>query len=238
LESWSRRGDPREFIEPFSIQPGERVILLLRVSTTDQGKSGNLAGQRLHLVQEVEKRGGIVVQVVEEEWSGKGKTWLDKLTAVANLARQHNAIILAATADRLIRSTWFRSNHKVLSKAQAQRTDLLELEDALRGVKVMTYLHPDATPAECKSLLTRWGQEAKGKRGGRPVKVEPKPTGAVKRRRLDMLPRVLELHGDGLGYGAIAERLGLPRTTVERWVQSHTRRGGVPFSEDALSADE
>jgi hypothetical protein len=221
LEDWIRKGDASAYIECFHVQPGDRFIVLARVSTHEQGRNDNLQGQTFNLPREVEALGGVVIAVEEHGWSGKVGQWLRKLTAIAKLAQQRDAIILAATTDRLIRSFWFRSNHMVLSQAQAQRQDLIELHEAADGVRLMTFLDPDASPAECKSLLTKWGQEAKGKRGGRPVKAEPKSAGSVKQRRLALLPRVLQLHAERLGYGAIAARLGLPKTTVQRWVKGH-----------------
>jgi hypothetical protein len=189
-----RKGNAADFISPFHVEPGDKFVLLCRVSTSDQTKHGSLLGQRTHLTQAVEERGGIVVEVQSFEWSGRGITWLKELTQVAESTRPHDAQILAATTDRFLRGFWFKGNNPILWEAQAQTPELQDLQDATRGVPLMTYLHPDATPAECKSLLTTWGQAATGRAGGRPRDL---PAGYRQERKERWLETVHKLHREG-----------------------------------------
>jgi hypothetical protein len=39
IHSWSRRGDAAPFVAPFHVNPGDRFVLLLRVSSCAQGHS-------------------------------------------------------------------------------------------------------------------------------------------------------------------------------------------------------
>jgi hypothetical protein len=168
-----------------------------------------------------------VVGVIEHKWSGHGRLWHRKLTALAELALQHGATPLAATVDRFVRSKWFKSDHPVLCKSQAQRQDLLDLHDALHGVRVMPSLDPDASAEECRSLLIKWGQSSKGHTRGRPQRPQP---GHRQQRRDLYLQRVLRMHGWGLSCRRIARYLRreegviLTPETVWKWVQEATQK--------------
>lgn len=55
------------------------------------------------------------------------------------------------------------------------------------------------------------------------------------REKAVLKPRALELHGEGLAPARIAERLGLPSSTVSEWLRQEgigpvprTRRGRTP----------
>lgn len=211
-----RKGCAADVNEQFAIKPGDKVVLLARVSSHEQGKAGNLVGQETHLPQAVEAAGGVVVDVVSVEWSGRGREWWDHLWAAAEVARKHGAILLAATTDRLIRHSLYRSDHPDKCRMQATEDDLRELAAATRGVRVMTFLHPDATPEECRSLLIRWGRDVKGNKGGRPPKEDRGP-GWKKRRRERLRPQVLAMKGT-MSMGEIAEALGVHKGTIQTWL--------------------
>jgi hypothetical protein len=179
-EHWDRwflgRGDARRVISPFGVRP--RFVVLSRVSTSDQRKKRNLASQR-KLKTIVERLGATVVDVKEHEWSGRDPEWDFKLREAADLAREHRATLLAFATDRFKRHRHFRANHPTWSKAQASETDLHELEVAVGNydrvpgdagyVELMTYMEPNATPAELRRVRSEWGQETKGDVGGRPT---------------------------------------------------------------------
>jgi hypothetical protein len=226
LPNPSERADASPFVLPFHVEPGQRFLLLCRVSSTDQGRRDNLRAQRLFLTRAVEESGGIVCAGLEFEWSGRGPQWHRKLAMAARFARRLGATLLADTVDRLVRSQRFRSDDPVLCKEQAQRQDLLDLEGALHGVKVMTFLDPNASAEECRSLLIRWGQSSKGHTGGRPQRPQP---GHRQRRRDLYLQRVLRMHGWGLSCRRITrylrreEGVVLTPKTVWQWVQEAAR---------------
>jgi hypothetical protein len=156
------------------------------------GPRRHLLGQQIGLRASVEARGGEVVATLNHVGPGRGPAWLRDMAAAADRARRHCTILLAATTDRFIRSPWFHSDDSELCLAQARAIDL---RDAVGYVALMTLLDPDASPGDCRSLLTRWGQEAKGRSGGRPRSGHrpgrPPNTDARKAR---LMPLVLALH--------------------------------------------
>jgi hypothetical protein len=220
---WPAAGNARRHIASFQVNPGDRFVLLCRVSSHQQGRRGNLVAQETNLREAVESHGGIVVAVKAYEWSGKGPKWFEYLNEAALSAQRHDAILLAATTDRFIRSEWYRSDSERFWRAQAQHHELYDLRDCTRGVPLMTYLDPNTPPGECRALLTQWGQAAKGK-GGRPRKADREP-GYAKRRRETYTPMALQRRAQGGSWRAIAAEVsrddGAPVThvTISKWVK-------------------
>jgi DNA-binding NarL/FixJ family response regulator len=91
------------------------------------------------------------------------------------------------------------------------------------GLRLMTYLPPDATPAQCEGLLKRWGQAAKGNKGmsGRAVrkKAAAERGEYEKPKRKARLPELKRLRGLGLGAKRIAKELGESVGTVKTWLR-------------------
>jgi hypothetical protein len=158
-----------------------------------------------------------VVGVVTHIGSGRDPLWLEK---AAIDARKLGATLLAATTDRFIRNCHYRSDHKKLWKAQAttNERELLALSTNDCGVSLMTFLDPDATPEECRSLLTRWGKEASEKNQGRP------PKRNRERYRKQWSPRVMKLHEEGMSLSKIARRIfeesgsRISHTAIRDWI--------------------
>jgi hypothetical protein len=223
------------YIEPIdNMKPGDRAFAVLRVSSTEQGKAGNLIGQRVNLPRAVEARGGVVVGSWELEWSGHGTEWEYLLVGVGDQARECGAnIVVLADPTRVCRSRHFRADSAYFRQAQANEHDIAAAVNAinrLNDLRVMTVLHPDATNEEGRLLLSRWAQQAKDHKGGRPRKPDRAP-GWRERRRDEMLPKVLELHHQGLNFSRIAERVNEEsrgRYTVTRYtVRDWLREAGV-----------
>ena len=206
---WTRKGAAVKYILPFRVRPGDKFVILCRVSSRQQGLNRNPQAQAAKLREAVETGGGVVIAILHCEWSGRGSVWFDVLLpAMAEFARGQGAVLLAATTDRFARSEWFRAGHTRLWRAQAQEQDLRRLRARTGGVPLMTYLHPDASPEECQSLRIKWAQRVKNKKGGRPRSLFMKPA-----RRNQFLkrwrPRVLQLHAAGLKPRPIAQQLTL-----------------------------
>jgi hypothetical protein len=220
IQSWIRGGDACRLIQPFQVQPGQTFVISSRVSSHEQAKAGNLKSQR-KLVDEVESRGGIVLQVFEHEWSGHGPEWDQRLREMANYARRHNAVLLAFCTDRLIRNPGYRSNHELWCQAQATDSDLRYLEIAVGNVRVMTYLHPNTPPKVCRSMRIRWGQEAKGNKGGRP---RTKPRGYCKERLKRFTDLAQQLRREGWSLRAIAATISkksgyqITHSGIKKWL--------------------
>jgi hypothetical protein len=236
-----RPGKASKFVLPFKIVPGKAYVVLCRVSSCDQGKKGNLKGQVRNLVNLIEDAGGLVVPVspdkacFEFEWSGHGEEWHAILCCVAEFARKHDATVVAATLCRLIRNPVFRSNHSQLCKLQARESDLEDLRLAMGGVPVMTYLDPDASPGECRSLLIRWGQGAKGHKGGRGRKRVDQSPGYRKRRKAACRPLAVDLYRRGASTRFIERRASrlhgsrISRQTILNWLREAGREGLIHY---------
>lgn len=206
------RGRASDYISPIeTMQPGDRVMLCCRVTT--QGQEANLKDQEANLRSVAVGCGAKVVEVFTHVGTGYDTDWLWR---AAEAARKHGAKLLAESANRLIRHPCYDS--KSWPDAQARESDLWELRQATEGITLVTHLHPDATPGEERAYHTKRGQREKGRKGGRPTKQKP---GDKKRRRDELLPRVLRLHERGATLGDIAARTGVPRSTVQDWIAKH-----------------
>jgi len=202
-----RPGKASLFIQEFDIQKGDKVVVAVRVSTRQQQHRQNLIDQEMFLRQQVARAGGVVVGVVAKAISGFDPWWLAR---AAVLAKKHNAVIVAESTDRFIRHPGYHSCR--WPDAQARPGDLQDLQQVTDGVRLMTFLHPDATPEEIKSHATKRGMHTKQKMGGNP--------GYKKQRRMELLPEVIKLHRRGKSTRQIAVRIGVPQPTVFRWIQT------------------
>ena len=164
IESRNQRGTASDYIAPFSaLVPGDRVIIICRVSTRTQGKNGNLVDQKRFLRRELENLGCKIIGVVAYSESGFDPYWLGQ---AVRQAKASNAKLVAETTDRFIRHPLYHSKRN--PDAQARETDLGNLEDATDGVPLVTFLHPDASPTDVRSHQRKRGQQQKNRKGGRP----------------------------------------------------------------------
>jgi hypothetical protein len=231
-EDWSRPGKAANYISKLAVQPRADYVIACRVSRRQQAKRGNLLAQSIKLREAIEAGGGNVVGTCYHVGSGQDPSWLEW---PAEKAAEFGATLVAATTDRLVRSRWYRAASLYCGRrkpgslggadntrarhCRAQEEDLRRLHEYTTGkfgVPLATYLDPDAEADDCRSLLSTWGREVKGKKGGRPG---ANPPGYKKRRRLDHQPWVLRLRRDGMSLGQIAQLTGVPKPTVQRWVQ-------------------
>ncbi len=207
-------GKASRIIQPFSVTPGDLIVLALRKSGRERGF--NLDDAESNLRRAVESKGGVVVEVVRHVGSGFYPFWVARAAAIS---KQHGATLLAESTDRFIRHPGYHSND--FADAQAREVELLELERDADGVRLMTHLHPDATPREVRSYQSKRGQREKGRMGGRPINRTP---GYKKKRQQEKIGLVLWLHRRGWSIRRIAaERMvGVPKSTVSEWIQKHT----------------
>ncbi len=136
--------------------------------------------------------------------------------ARAKINKGEQAVILATSSDRFIRSRSFnpKTNPDILpSEAQFKR-----LRKLARGVPLVTLLHPDMPPRKVRRYQTKWGQKVKGNSGGRPKINKP---GYMKLRQQIKLPPVLRRRKKGESLGAISKSTGVPKSTVADWVRKY-----------------
>jgi hypothetical protein len=122
-------------------------------------------------------------------------------------------VILAASTDRFLRNRNWTTNQPDLLPTVEEFEKLKEL---VEGVPLVTLLHPDKKPSKVTSFRSRWGQEAKGNKGGRPKKNKP---GYKKRWRKKTLRLVQKLRGKGYSLSEISHRAITPKSTVHYWLQ-------------------
>jgi hypothetical protein len=215
-ESTARRrlqpGKARNFISYASdeIAPGDKVVLWLRVSTHPQNRTGNLEDQEANLRLRMVELNAVVMDVVKHEGSG---CELFRLTKAAQIAAKYGAKLVAESTDRFIRHPGYHS--KEYPDLQARDVDLKELPLWTDGVKLVTILDPEATPAEVRSYQSKRGQKLKNNRGGRPRVNKPD---YKKRRRFEKLSRVIRLWECGTSYRKIEELTGVPKSTAKDWI--------------------
>ena len=203
-----KSGRASDYIGRLTIQPGDKFIVCARASSGPQDAKNNTADQLAWLQQTVAERGGEVIRVVQHVGSGTDPLWLRQ---AAEQALTDGAILLAESTDRFIRHPAYHS--KLNPNAQAGRREFTKLRRATMGAKLMTYLHPDASPGKVRAQQTRRGQWAKGKRGGRPI--------AKKCVRELKLPQALKLRAGGASLGMIAKELDMAKSTIQGWIERY-----------------
>ena len=198
-----------------SLKSGQRIVIYCRVSSCAQEHSKNLSDQEENLKRELEQRGFSVIESFQEVGSGWRRD-RDRLLLAAEIARENNAVIVAESVTRFIRSRDFNSktNWKVKPTVAEYRRFLRETQ----GVKLATLEAPDATPQEIRSYETKRGKKLKGNPGGRPKKCCP---GYKKREREQYLPIVLDLYKKGMNIAAIARRTQINYNTVYSWIMKY-----------------
>jgi hypothetical protein len=201
------------------IRPGDNVLLWCRESHPQN--AAHLDHDEAALRDSATKRAANVVGVhrcVAVGYDGSHQSrgcWVAELARAAALAKKHGAKLLAAETDRLVRHPAFHP--KLNPTAQARESDLADLVSWTDGVPLLTLLHPDASSGVARSSQTKRGRKAVGRYGGRPPKRQP---GYKKKRRLDLLPRILELYSHGMRLGQIVVETRVPRRTISRWLSN------------------
>ena len=176
-------GKASDCIQHFKDVQATDVVLYCRVSLIEQYRNGNLGDQVAHCRRLLERQGANIIAVYHcIETSSELDDWMDRptlATAIAT-AKKWGAVLVVETTSRLIRSL----NYYYERNQQAQPTEI-EFEKLLRlcnGVTLATLEHPNASSGEERSYQTKRGQEAKGRKGGRPMskkgrrkKLKPSP---------------------------------------------------------------
>ncbi|MCA9070740.1 MAG: recombinase family protein [Planctomycetaceae bacterium] len=184
--------------------------------------NGNLSDQVKQATEELESLGVEIIATFKEVQNGSiynlDRTEFFKAFEVAKL---HNAILVAPSRERIIRSKNYNGNFESDQPTVAEYNALQVLAD---GVTIATILHPDEFG---RSKETKRGQQAKGNKGGRPPKEKPKTKPHGKVRREAYLPLVLEMHKVGFSLRIIAAELnamddGFPdvcHKTISNWIK-------------------
>ena len=210
---------PSIYIRSFgAIQPGDKVVLWLRVSSGLQNASGSNTDQKVELRAVVEARGATVVAVVR--FTGPAKEAEADLFEASKSAAEAGAMLLAESTSRFARHPNYHPKHRPHLVPGLQ--ELSDLSWVCGDVPLVTLHDPDITWRDERALQSKRGQRQKGNRGGRPTKRTP---GYKKRRRERLLPEVRRLMREGMSYRAIARTLETDERNVRRWVRRFSRDG-------------
>ena len=199
-----------------------KVVLYCRVSRCWQSKNGNLEDQKrylLRMIRKYEKKYHVKVEIVAvifETASGWSSDRIE-LEIASLIAKEHNAILVAESSCRFVRSKRFHSNKKpdVLPT-------IYEYENLIRdteGVTLATIIPPDKSWKRTKAYQAKRGQRIKRHKGGRPRKKYP---GYKKQERVDKLPIVLRLHNKGKKVSYIAFKTGIKVDRVRVWIKRYS----------------
>jgi hypothetical protein len=226
---------PSDFIKKFSasLAYGLLWVLLVRVSTAQQGKKRNSRNQELEMRRAVEEAGGTVLEecVFREEQKGNGPEWEQLCHDVAEACRENNAALLIADPSRLLRHPQFLSTDSVRCRLQPIPEEWNNMAHIFYGVEVYSLNDPDATPEQTRSYLTKLGQSAKGKKGGGDHK-----QGARKRFKKKWFPYVIHYYTIP-GWKKKARRITrkvckesgrrVTERTIRNWIKEYETGGAV-----------
>lgn len=211
-------GKASDFVGQISeLKAGDRVVVYCRVSHRTQKKKNNLETQKQSIVEDLTKRGLKVIADVCHVGSG-WDPWA--IFPCVKIAMKYGAVIVAEAPNRFARHPCFHSSNA--PNLQARKLDLENLSECAFGVRLLTVLSPDASPAEEKSFQTKRGINSKG---GKPKTKTCKPRG--KERRQHYLRLAMRFRNRGASYREIAEILNsikddyppVSYTTVGNWLR-------------------
>jgi|GEM_PF-2928253 len=208
------------FPEWYQTATDRRILLLCRVSGREQERSGNFDNYEIPLQNEMSRRGVRVIATLSEATSG----WVTKdahrpmLKAAVAIAIASQTPILAFSTDRFIRSRAYKNT------AQDILPTLKEyqmLRERTQNVTLLTWLHPDLDSRRVRGEEIKLGHDVKGNVGGRPTKVSDEVDKEVRRQKK---AQAIEFRcEEGLSLGKIAKQLGIPKSTIQRWVNEIPR---------------
>lgn len=209
-------GPPSEYVKDIeSLRYGSRVVLSIRVSTPEQKRKGEIAGQENYVRYRGDLKGCKVVDVVYRIGPGDD---LSELKPAIHSAKKRQAAILAESLDRILRpSSYTRENQRAVPDAD----DFAQLKKIDQGVPIYTCLHPD-TPYE----KVRGHQTARNLKNKKEKERRYKKKGFKKKQKEKWGPRVSELHTQGVSLRRIARIVsyesGIPLThdTIRVWVNN------------------
>lgn len=189
------------------------VVLYGRVSRRHQQSNSNLDDQIEYEREQLQLLRVVLIEVFDEVGSG----WdgdRQKLEAAAEYARCHDAVLIARSTCRIIRSIDYRDDRDpdVLPTDREYR-ELLRL---LGDVTLATRLHPDASWIDVRRVETLQGQAMKGRKGGRPKK---KSRGCYMPRATDSeKANARTLRAEGHSIREIGRKLQRPHSTIQEWL--------------------
>lgn len=146
----------------------------------------------------------IVIKKTFEEVGNARSDYLDVerevLKEAIAYAKAHDCVLVAISVDRFFRPKEFTIKNPFVpvTIGDAERFKSILNDDAV----VATIIRPGFDKRRLKGVYGKWGQEAKGMKGGRPPKKMP-----LKERREKFKPIARQLRRNGMSYKAVCQEL-------------------------------
>ncbi len=139
----------------------QECFTYFRVSTPGQAREGDLLPQRWNVMRTLRQHGKKVIGEIVHVGTGENDVGI--LRAIDAVRRYgKNIPIVSQSVDRIARNDDFQN-----SPLNAWR--LNELRASVGNAKLLTVIHPDTPYSTVKSIVTKLGQECKGRKGGRGI---------------------------------------------------------------------
>jgi DNA invertase Pin-like site-specific DNA recombinase len=195
--------------------PDMVAIIYCRESACMQDYNDNGKSHKRVLRRKLKKLNIPIVGYFYEVCSGKklNEEREALIKAVQKAKKYSNAVIVTTSSDRLLRHKAYHSvkNPNILPTV----ADFEQLKELTGNIPLLTLLDPDMPPMEVRGYQSKWGQRAKGDKGGRPRK---KVAGYKKKQRTQKLDRVIRLYNKGKKRSEIAYRTGMKLGTINDWI--------------------
>lgn len=182
-----------------------------------------MARQVAQMTRELRRLGIEVVAVYREVRSGWIVDDRPKLDLAIEAAEHHNAVIVAESTDRLLRSQDFDSVNA--PGAAPTEFEFERFMSRAKGVRFATLLDPDADWREVRSYQTKRGYG---------IRCQP---GEKKRWRATVARRALLLWLEGASYREVAKETRTPTPTVQGWIRAFAL-GRMDFACPAMETTE
>jgi hypothetical protein len=182
------------------------IILHTRVSARSQDCNGNLDDEVLRCLEELTKRNLVVTDITREIASGWMRDERVALSKSVLQAQKYNAVIVAESLCRFLRSESFHT--KGAPNASPTALDFEWLAHFTHGIPLATILPPNTKWQVVRSYQTIRGiQHANG-------------PGYMKQRREIIRPHVLKLARLGLSLRDIERKISVSYTTIRDWLRN------------------
>ena len=195
------------------------AVPYMRVSTREQRRQCNLKNRLSALRRELRRKGIDWHASFTQVETGTSLENRPKLVEAIEAARRLQAenpgatvAVVTDTRNRFLRGKFYNGRASTDPPTPRQWAELKKLAD---GITLATVLPPDATFGKVRGHETLIARNA-GKRVGRPPK---RPTVQKKKRREELLPKARRLRDRDLSVRQIAGRLGVPISTIGRWLK-------------------
>lgn len=219
-----------EYLPAILTQDRLTVVLLCRVSTDDQDANRNLDDGTMHAWRHLRAMGCRPVTMdegVETSNIFSNRTILEQ---AIEEARRLGAMLVAPSRDRFIRSRSFGRGQTAKGEPPCVH-EYEQLIHMAEGVLLATLLPPDEPS---RSRRIKRGQDAKGRKGGRPRK---NASGDKKDRRERLKPHAAELLKKGMSQRAVAAVSGIRESTLRlvQGVRKLWQRSVTAHAHDAIA---